>query len=69
MCSAIAGSFGRPGLANRFRERPQDAGCARPGTGQARAGGPGTGSSSICVALQDWATQFGVRHRCYPGLS
>jgi len=71
-CSDIISSFGRPGLANRMRERPQDAGCARPGAGQARAARPRAGSPAICVPLQAQAGhpggQFGVRHRCYPGL-
>jgi len=47
--------------------------CAPPGTGHLRTGMSRSGSSVICVALQvqarNPASQFGVRHRCYPGLS
>jgi len=48
-------------------------GCAPPGTGRAGPGGSRPDSSIICVELQVQAehptTQFGIRHRCYPGLS
>jgi hypothetical protein len=51
----------------------QDAGCAPPRTAQDAPGGSQPGSSTICVALHvetgHPASQFGVRHRCYPGLT
>lgn len=47
--------------------------CARPGAGHGPAGGFHPGSPPICVGLhvqaRHPATQFGIRHRCYPGLA
>jgi hypothetical protein len=48
-------------------------GTGGPGAGHGRVGGSDPGSPPICVGLhvQAWhpATQFGIRHRCYPGLA
>ena len=59
-------------LANGMHETRQDAACARPGPAQAGRGESRPGSPVICVGLQvvpgQQTSQFGVRHRCFPGL-
>jgi hypothetical protein len=72
-CGWIIGPISGAGLANGTFKTVKGFGCAAPGTGQAGGGGIRPGSSTICVALhvqaRHPATQFGVRHRCYPGLT
>jgi hypothetical protein len=72
-CGYIIGPVAGAAPANGTFKRLKGVGCAPPGTGQADVGGSGPGSSSICVALhvqaRHPASQFGVRHRCYPGLT
>ena len=72
-CGYIIGPISGAALANGTYKTLKGVGCAPPGTGQADVGGSRPGSSSICVGMQvqAWhpASQFGVRHRCYPGLA
>jgi len=72
-CGYIIGPIRGAALANGTFKTVKGVGCAPPGTGQGGAGGIRPGSSTICVALHVQArhpvSQFGVRHRCYPGLT
>jgi hypothetical protein len=72
-CGYVIGPISGAALANGTFKTPKGVGCPPPGTGQAGVGGSRPGSSSICVALhvqaRHPASQFGVRHRCYPGLT
>jgi hypothetical protein len=72
-CGYIIGPITGTALANGTFKTPKGLGCAPPGTGQGGVAGIRPGSSSICVALhvqaRQPASQFGVRHRCYPGLT
>jgi hypothetical protein len=72
-CGYIIGPITGAALANGTFKRLKGVGCAPPGTGHADMGRSRPGSYSICVGLQvqAWhpASQFGVRHRCYPGLA
>lgn len=72
-CGWIIGPISGTALANGTFKTVKGFGCAPPGTGQAGAGGIRPGSSTICVGMhvqaRHPAAQFGVRHRCYPGLT
>lgn len=72
-CGYIIGPVTGAALANGTFKTLEGVGCAPPGTGQAAGGGIGPGSSAICVGMQVQArhpaSQFGVRHRCHPGLT
>ena len=72
-CTYLIGPISRAALANGMHETRQDAACARPGPAQAGRGESRPGPPAICVALQvvpgQQTSQFGVRHRCFPGLS
>jgi hypothetical protein len=72
-CGYIIGPITGTALAHGTYKMLKGVGCAPPGTGRAGTGGSRPGSSPICVALQVQAghpaTQFGIRHRCYPGLT
>ena len=70
-CTYLIGPISRAALANGMHETRQDAACAQPG--QAGRGGSRPDQPLICVGLQAMPgqhnSQFGIRHRCYPGLS
>jgi hypothetical protein len=72
-CGYIIGPISGAALANGTFKTVKGLGCAPPGTGQGGAGAIRPSSSTICVALHVQArhpvSQFGVRHRCYPGLT
>ena len=72
-CGWIIGPISGAALANGTFKTVKGFGCAPPGTGQAGRGGIRPGSSTICVGMhvqaRHPAAQFGVRHRCYPGLT
>jgi hypothetical protein len=72
-CGYVIGPISGAALANGTFKTPKGTGCPPPGTGQADAGGSRPGTSANCVALhvqaRHPASQFGVRHRCYPGLT
>jgi hypothetical protein len=72
-CGYIIGPISGAALANGTYKTLKGVRCAAPGTGQPDVGGSRPGTSSICVGMQvqAWhpASQFGVRHRCYPGLA
>jgi hypothetical protein len=73
MCGYVIGPITGTALANGTFKTPKGLGCPPPGTAQAGIGGIRPGSSSNCVALhvqaRHPASQFGIRHRCYPGLT
>ena len=72
-CGYIIGPISGAALANGTYKTLKGVRCAAPGTAQPGVGGSRPGTSSICVGMQvqAWhpASQFGVRHRCYPGLA
>jgi hypothetical protein len=72
-CGYIIGPITGTALANGTFKTPKGLGCAPPGTGQHGVAGIRPGPASNCVALhvqaRHPASQFGVRHRCYPGLT
>lgn len=72
-CGYVIGPATRTALAKGTYKTLKGVGCAPPRTDQAGPGGSRPGLSPICVELQVQAghpaTQFGVRHRCYPGLT
>jgi hypothetical protein len=72
-CGYIIGPITGTALANGTFKTPKGLGCAPPGTGQDGVAAVGPGLSSNCVALhvqpRHPASQFGIRHRCYPGLT
>jgi hypothetical protein len=72
-CTYLIGPISRAALANGMHETRQDAACERPGPAQAGRGESRPGSPPICVALHvapgQQTSQFGIRHRCFPGLS
>jgi len=72
-CIFIVRPIGGPDLPRDTHKALKGVDCAPPRTGQNRPGVSRPGSSAICVGLhvqaRHPAMQFGVRHRCYPGLT
>lgn len=72
-CGYVIAPVTGTAVASSSYKRVKGVGCAPPRTGRAGPGGSRPGSSTICVELQVQAehpaTQFGIRHRCYPGLT
>lgn len=72
-CGYVIAPVTGTAVASSSYKRVKGVGCAPPRTGRAGPGGSRPGSSIICVGLQVQAehpaTQFGIRHRCFPGLT
>jgi hypothetical protein len=72
-CGYVIAPVTGTAVASSSYKRVKGVGCAPPRTGRAGPGGARPGSSTICVELQIQAehpaAQFGIRHRCYPGLT